>query len=246
MQSVGVFRNGRWIIRDINLSVSRGEIVSLIGPNGSGKTTVTKVLTESIKPDAGSTERARGVRIGYVPQKINIDAAFPITVRRLIQIPYPVDDGAIDEVLDDLDIHHLSESPIQKLSGGEYQRAMFARALLRKPDLLILDEPTQGLDFQGESKLYSKMAQIRNRLNCGVLLVCHNLHMVMAQTDTVVCMNVHVCCTGTPKQVKTSDAYLNLFGLPAGEQSHALYSHSHNHSHNFDGTIVDSESAQNR
>ncbi len=240
MQSVGVWRNERWLVKNINLAVHRGEIVSLIGPNGSGKTTITKVLANSIKPDTGTVERANNLRIGYVPQRIFIDSTLPMTVRRLMKIPQQIDDREIDLVLGKLSMQHLCDSPIQTLSGGEFQRALFARALLRKPDLLILDEPSQGLDFHGEAKLYEQIAEARDSLNCGILLVCHDLHVVMAQTDTVVCINVHVCCTGTPEHVKTNEAYLNLFGQAAVAKSHALYAHTHDHSHQLDGSISDS------
>lgn len=240
MQSVGVWRNGRWLVQDIDLAIHRGEIVSLIGPNGSGKTTITKVLSNSIKPDTGTVEKAKNITIGYVPQQIHIDSTLPMTVRRLMKIPRHIDDQEIDQTLSDLNMYHLANSQIQKLSGGEFQRVLFARALLRKPDLLILDEPSQGLDIHGEAKLYKRIAQARDYLNCGILLVCHNLHVVMAQTDTVVCINVHVCCTGTPEHVKTNEAYLNLFGVGDSAHSHALYTHSHNHTHHLDGSINDS------
>ena len=239
LHSVGVQRNGRWLVKDIDLAVHRGEVVSLIGPNGSGKTTVTKVLANSINPDVGTVERAKGIRIGYVPQKINIDSTLPITVRRLMNVPQQIDDRKIDEALDRLDIRPLRDSPVQRLSGGEFQRALFARALLRNPDLLILDEPAQGLDFQGEAKLYRQISDIREQMNCGILLVCHDLHVVMAQTDTVICMNVHICCTGSPTQVKSDEAYLSLFGHQEDEHSHAVYTHTHNHSHHLDGSVGD-------
>ncbi len=240
MHSVGVRRNGRWLIRNIDIAIHRGEIISLIGPNGSGKTTVTKVLADSIQPDVGTVERSKGLRIGYVPQKIQIDVTLPITVQRLMNFPEPADKTEVREVLTRMHIDHLYRSPVQKLSGGEFQRTLIARALLRKPDLLILDEPSQGLDIHGEARLYEQIADIRDQLNCGVLLVCHDLHVVMGQTDTVVCMNVHICCTGTPEHIQNNEAYLNLFH-PATAGSHAIYSHSHDHRHRLDGSVVKSD-----
>ena len=239
LHSVGVRRNGRWLVHNIDLAVHRGEIVSLIGPNGGGKTTVTKVIAGSLKPDTGTVMREKGLKIGYVPQKIQIDSTLPMTVQRLMKIPKKHKPKEIDSALSEMNIRHLATAPIQKLSGGEFQRALIARALLRNPDLLILDEPSQGLDVRGEAKLYDRIASIRDRMNCGVILVCHNLHIVMAKTDTVVCMNVHVCCTGTPEHVKSNEAYLNLFARDAA-QSHALYTHDHDHSHRLDGSITDS------
>ncbi len=236
LHSVGVWRADRWIVQNVDLVIRRGEIVSLIGPNGSGKTTVTKILADSIKPDAGIVEKAQDIRIGYVPQRIALDSTLPITVERLMNVPYRADKRDIDTILGELNIRHLANSPVQKLSGGEFQRALFARALLRNPDLLILDEPGQGLDVRGEAKLYEQVAMVRDRLGCGVLLVCHDLHIVMAQTDTVVCMNVHVCCTGTPAYVQADEAYLNLFGRELSP-THAPYVHTHDHSHDLDGSV---------
>lgn len=238
LQSVGVRRNNRWLVRDIDLTMRRGEIVSLIGPNGSGKTTVTKILAGSLQPDFGSVQRPPNIKIGYVPQSVTLDSTLPMTVQRLMDVPQPVDRSELFEVLTELDIQHLANSSVQKLSGGEFQRALLARALLRKPDLLILDEPTQGLDVHGETLLFSRIANIRDRMNCGILIVRHDLHLVMVQTDTVVCMNVHICCRGTPERVQKDEAYLNLFGAKAFE-TRALYSHLHDHDHGLDGSIRD-------
>lgn len=236
LQSASVIRNDRWLIREISLSIERGEIVSLIGPNGSGKTTVAKVLSGSIVPDRGAVTRDSSMRIGYVPQRLTIDVTLPMTVRRLMNINGKFTAPEVDEALDEMDILKSADQPVQQLSGGEFQRAIFARALLRKPDLLILDEPSQGLDFKGEISLYNHIVDIRDRLNCGILLACHNLHMVMAKTDTVICINNHVCCAGTPLHVVNDRSFIELFGREAA-QSHALYRHRHDHSHLPDGSI---------
>ena len=238
LQSVGVRRNNQWLVQNIDLTVHRGEIVSLIGPNGSGKTTVTKILAGSLQPDFGRVQRSPNIKIGYVPQNVTLNSSLPMTVQRLMNVPHPVDRSELIEVLDELNIQHLANSPVQKLSGGEFQRVLLARALLRKPDLMILDEPTQGLDVHGETLLFNRIANIRDRMNCGILIVRHDLHLVMVQTDTVVCMNVHICCTGTPKRVQENEAYLNLFGAKALE-GRALYSHKHDHDHRLDGSIRD-------
>lgn len=236
LNSVSVIRSGRWIIRDIDLSIRRGEIVSLIGPNGSGKTTVTQLISGFIEPDRGSVKIANGIRMGYVPQSVNIEFTLPITVRRLMNISGKYGTLEIEEALDDMKILQLADQPVQQLSGGEFQRALFARALLRKPELILLDEPSQGLDFKGEIKLYNQIVDIRDRLNCSILLVSHNLHMVMARTDTVFCINSHVCCTGSPVDVVNNKAFEGLFGEEAA-QSHALYRHRHDHTHLPDGSI---------
>ena len=237
LSSIGVRRNEQWLVQDIDLAIHRGEIVSLIGPNGSGKTTLTKVLAKSITPDTGTVELATNIRIGYVPQRINIAPTLPMTVRRLMKVPQQVTNREIGVALKELNIQHLVDSQVQRLSDGEFQRALFARAILRQPDLLILDEPAQGLDFQGEGKLYDKIADVRDQLNCGVLLVSHDLHLVMAKTDTVVCINRHICCTGTPELVQNNEAYLALFGPRAVSATHAVYTHSHDHNHQLDGSI---------
>ncbi|MDE0308916.1 MAG: metal ABC transporter ATP-binding protein [Acidiferrobacterales bacterium] len=224
------------MIRNIDLSIGRGEIVSLIGPNGSGKTTVAKVLCGVIVPDSGSVSRSDNVRIGYVPQNVEIKPTLPMTVRRLMNVSEKFGTHEMEEVLEEMKILGTADQPVRELSGGEFQRVLFARALLKKPDLLILDEPSQGLDFQAEMKLYNQIVNIRDRLKCGILLVCHNLHMVMAKTDVVVCINSHICCAGTPTHVVNDSAFETLFGQEAA-RSHALYQHHHDHRHLPDGSV---------
>lgn len=239
LKSVGVQRSNRWLIRNIDLEIRSGEIITLIGPNGSGKTTIVKVIIGALTPDVGTIEWVKELRLGYVPQKINIDSTLPMTVRRLMNLTKQNSDFEIDKALDELNILKLANSQVQNLSGGEFQRALIARALLRKPDLLILDEPNRGLDIKGEASLYDQIVDIRNRLNCGVLLVCHNLHLVMKKTDTVVCLNGHICCQGVPDRVVNNDAYIQLFGADI-QRTHAPYSHHHDHSHDLDGSIAQS------
>ncbi len=237
VQAAGVQRNGRWLIKDIDLEIRSGEIVTIIGPNGSGKTTLAQVIAGSIRPDEGTVKRTKGVRVGYVPQRVKIDHTMPLTVRRLMTLTHDSDKSDVDAALEQLNVLRLSEAPVQNLSGGEFQRVLFARALLRKPDLLILDEPSQGLDVVGEASLYGDIVNARDELSCGVLLISHDLHIVMAKTDTVICLNVHICCTGTPEYVISSDEYFELFGKSM-QPAYARYRHHHDHRHRLDGSIA--------
>ena len=236
MRGVGVFRDGRWLVRGVDLTVSRGEIVTLIGPNGSGKSTTAKTAIGVMKPSEGRVERFAGLRVGYVPQKLNIDWTLPLTVGRLMTLTGRFGPDEIAAALDAVGIAHLAKRSVQHLSGGEFQRALLARAMIRNPDLLILDEPVQGVDFSGEMALYDLIKDIRNRTGCGILLISHDLHIVMAETDTVICMNGHVCCRGPPQAVAESAEYRSLFGARAAATL-AVYSHHHDHTHLSDGRV---------
>lgn len=236
LNNAGMWRGGRWLVRGVSFTVRRGEIVTLIGPNGAGKSTSAKMAIGVSKPDEGSVRRAPDLKTAYVPQKINIDHALPLTVKRLMTLTGPLSRRDIDEALDSVGIAHLAGAEVQNLSGGEFQRALLARAVARKPDLLVLDEPVQGVDYSGEIALYELISEIRRRQGCGVLLISHDLHVVMAATDTVVCLNGHVCCTGTPEAVSSSEAYQTLFGARA-MGALALYRHEHDHTHLPDGRV---------
>lgn len=229
---------GRQILDQVGLSVKRGEIVTLIGPNGAGKTTLVRVILGLLKPTAGSVERCAGLRIGYMPQRLQLSENLPLTVRRFLALGCRKSCHAdLNKVVDQLSIGHLLGSPLQKLSGGEHQRVLLARALLRKPDLLVLDEPVQGVDVTGQAALYSLITTIRDELGCGVLMISHDLHLVMATTDQVLCLNNHVCCSGHPESVSQHPAYLELFGAPASEKL-AIYTHHHDHTHDIHGNIT--------
>jgi zinc transport system ATP-binding protein len=236
LSNVGVRRNGRWLVRGVDFSVSRGEIVTLIGPNGSGKSTTVKTAIGVMKADEGKVVRASGLKVGYVPQKLAIDWTLPLTVRRLMTLTGPLSAGDMNEALDAVGLSHMVDAEVQHLSGGEFQRALMARAIARKPDLLVLDEPVQGVDFSGEIAIYDLIKTIRNTTGCGILLISHDLHVVMAATDTVICLNGHVCCRGTPQAVTQSAEYVRLFGSRAA-QSLAVYSHDHDHTHLPDGRV---------
>jgi zinc transport system ATP-binding protein len=236
LSNVGVKRNGRWLVRGIDFSVDRGEIVTLIGPNGSGKSTSAKVAIGVLKPDEGEVRRVAGLKVCYVPQKLAVDWTLPLSVRRLMTLTGPVPEAELRAGLEAAGIPHLVNAEVQHLSGGEFQRALLARAIARQPDLLVLDEPVQGVDFNGEIALYDLIKSIRNSSGCGILLISHDLHVVMAATDTVICLNGHVCCRGTPHSVTRSAEYVRLFGSRAA-QSLAVYSHHHDHTHLPDGRV---------
>lgn len=236
LSNAGIRRNGRWLVRGVEFSVRRGEIVTLIGPNGSGKSTSAKMATGVLKPDEGHVSRISGLKVGYVPQKLAVDWTMPLTVRRLMTLTGTLQPRDIDAALNATGIAHLAKAEVQHLSGGEFQRALLARAIARKPDLLVLDEPVQGVDFSGEIALYDLIKTIRNSTGCGILLISHDLHVVMAETDTVICLNGHVCCRGTPQAVSQSPEYMRLFG-GAGARGLAVYSHNHDHTHLPDGRV---------
>jgi zinc transport system ATP-binding protein len=240
LADVGIRRNGRWLVRGVDFSVSRGEIVTLIGPNGSGKSTSAKAAIGVLKPDEGTVARLSGLKVGYVPQKLAIDWTLPLTVGRLMTLTGPLPQREIEAALDAAGMVHMLDAEVQHLSGGEFQRALMARAIARKPDLLVLDEPVQGVDFAGEIALYDLIKSIRNQTGCGILLISHDLHVVMAATDTVICLNGHVCCRGTPQTVRQSPEYVSLFGSRAA-QSLAVYSHDHDHTHLPDGRVQHSD-----
>jgi zinc transport system ATP-binding protein len=240
VRGAGVRRDQRWLVEGIDLAIRRGEIVTLIGPNGSGKSTTAKLVTGVVRPDAGSVERLPKLRVGYVPQSLNIDWTLPLTVGRLMTLTGRHSQGAIASALEAVGIAHLADAEVQHLSGGEFQRALLARAMIRRPDLLVLDEPVQGVDFNGEVALYDLITRIRDETNCGVLLISHDLHVVMAATDTVICLNGHICCTGTPESVARSPEYLELFGSRAAATL-AIYQHHHDHTHLPDGRVMEKD-----
>lgn len=245
LENAGIFRGGRWLVRGVDLSVGRGEIVTLIGPNGSGKSTTAKMALGILKPDEGKAQRQPGLRVGYVPQKIAIDWALPLTVGRFMHLTGRPDQSEVEDALKAAGVDHLETAELRNLSGGEFQRVLLARVLAARPALMVLDEPVQGVDFAGEVALYDLIKRIRDELGCGILMISHDLHVVMAATDRVICLNGHVCCSGTPTAVAESQAYRSLFGARAGAIL-AVYEHSHDHTHlpdgrvrHADGTITD-------
>ena len=229
-ENLGVGFAAGTVLSDVSLQVRRGEIVTIIGPNGAGKTTLLRLLLGLLPADSGRVTRAAGLRIGYMPQRLQIDTVLPLTVRRFLALTgrYPLAD--LHAVLAEVGAGALLDAPVQRLSGGETQRVLLARALLRQPDLLVLDEPVQGVDVLGQVELFALIERIRRERGCAVLMVSHDLHLVMAATDRVICLNTHVCCTGTPEAVQGSAAYLELFG-PTALSNFAVYAHQHDHHH---------------
>ena len=224
---------GQRVLRGVSLSIAKGEIVTIVGPNGSGKSTLLRVLIGALKPDKGSVTRAAGLKIGYVPQRLHIDPTLPLTVRRFLDLPKPVPQGDAIAALDRAGVPGVIGQQMASLSGGQFQRVLLARAVLGGPDILMLDEPTQGLDQPGSASFYRQIEEIRNRLGCAVLMVSHELHVVMSASDRVICLNGHVCCEGTPEVVSAAPAYRELFGTGTGGAL-ALYRHDHDHDHHAD------------
>jgi zinc transport system ATP-binding protein len=228
-RGLGVKLGGHRVLEEVDLVLHRGEIVTLVGPNGSGKTTLLRLLIGAERPTEGTVTRAPGLRIGYVPQRLAIDRTLPITVARFLALAGggPEEQGRAAERVG---ITGLERRQMADLSGGQFQRAMLAQALLRRPGLLVLDEATQGLDQPAEARFYRLIDELRTELGCGVLMVSHDLHVVMAASDRVICLNGHICCEGTPTVVSAAPEYRALFGHGT-HGALALYRHDHDHEH---------------
>jgi zinc transport system ATP-binding protein len=227
-------RGGRAILADIDIDIAPREIVTLIGPNGAGKTTLVRALLGLEPLDRGSIQRKSGLVVGYAPQRFDIDHAIPLTVARFIWLGRQAPPDEITRVLSEVGAGALPERQLSELSGGELQRVVLARALIRSPDLLVLDEPVRGVDYAGEAELYNLIGRLRTERGFGVLLVSHDLHVVMAQSDRVICINRHVCCSGVPHSVAQHPEYARLFG-PQAARAFGLYHHHHDHSHDLAG-----------
>ena len=233
---IHVALGGREILSGVEVSVSDGEIVTLIGPNGAGKTTAVRVILGLQEADRGRVYRRPGISIGYMPQRLSLDPALPMTVGRFLALT-DSGSGRRKRALDEAGVGGALDTPLSDVSGGELRRVLLARALLRDPDLLVLDEPAQGVDVGGQADLYRLIGRLRETRGCGVLLVSHDLTMVMAETDHVICLNRHVCCAGRPETVARDPSYAALFGERAAP-AFAVYQHRHDHSHHADGSVV--------
>ena len=236
LENAGVYKSSKWLVRGVSLELCNGQIVTLIGPNGSGKTTTAKMILNIVSADEGFvTSNTRNM--AYVPQKINIDWTLPLRVIDFMNITSNINHSQIIEALRLTGVEKLLYNEVRNLSGGEFQRVLIARAIAKKPDLLVLDEPVQGVDFTGEISLYNLIKNISDTLKCGILLISHDIHFVMSSTDHVICLNGHICCSGTPSSVAKNPAYIKLFGEHTASTL-SLYEHNHDHSHSSDGSIA--------
>lgn len=232
--NVGYQSGGRTILKDISFTLKRGEITTIIGPNGAGKSTLVGVISGLIDGYSGEVKRHQKLKIGYLPQKIYLNTLMPMTVQGFLALPKKQSQQAILQALKDTGVEYLVSRSIHDLSAGELQRVLLARTTLGEPDLLILDEPTAGVDITGEADMYGLIGELKNKLNCAVLLISHELHLVMSQTDQVLCLNKHMCCSGQPELVQQHPEFLALFGKQVSDAL-AVYRHQHNHEHDLAG-----------
>ncbi|QCI17714.1 zinc ABC transporter ATP-binding protein ZnuC [Buchnera aphidicola (Acyrthosiphon lactucae)] len=232
LKNIYVTLSSRSILTDISLSLIPNRVLTLIGPNGAGKSTLVRIILGLIKPSSGTIIRSYNLSIGYVPQKLNLNTLLPITVERFMKLSKKTNNIKISEMLKRVKAESLICCQLQKLSGGEIQRILLAKALLKNPNLLVLDEPTQGLDVMGQLALYKLINTIRYELKCSILIVSHDLNFVMAKTDDVICLNNHICCSGTPETVCNNLEFISIFGFKRVQEL-AIYHHDHNHVHNF-------------
>jgi zinc transport system ATP-binding protein len=236
LSNAGILKDNKWLVRGVNLEIHKGKIVTLIGPNGSGKTTTAKIALGLYKRIEGTVEKFTK-KISYVPQKVIIDWTLPVRVSDFMILTQDLKSDEISYALNLTGVEHLKDNNLRDLSGGEFQRVLLARAIAKKPELLVLDEPVQGVDYSGEVALYALIKKISETLGCGILLISHDLHVVMSATDHVVCLNGHVCCSGTPVDVAQDKNYKELFGEKSS-QLLSIYEHNHDHVHTSDGNIL--------
>ncbi len=233
-QDISVALGGVEVLSHVTMGLTEGEIVTILGPNGSGKSTLLRALLGIVPLTSGTVTRKAGLRLGYVPQRLAVEASMPMTVRRFLSLPVRVSDADAAAALARVGVPEMGAQQMTGLSGGQFQRVLLARALLARPHLLVLDEPTQGLDQPGEAAFYRLIAEVRRDTGAGVLMVSHDLHVVMAASDRVICLNHHICCEGTPRVVSNAPEYRALFGLGT-QGALALYQHHHDHSHEGHG-----------
>lgn len=232
-QNVSVRYGGRTALAQIDFGIDAGEIVTVVGPNGSGKSTLIRVLLGVIRPSDGKVSRQKGLRIGYMPQRLAFDGRMPMTVRRFLSLPDKCTDAEASAALNRVGVSGVEAQQMDTLSGGQFQRVLLARALLSDPQILVMDEPTQGLDQPGEAAFYQLIEDLRAETGCAILMVSHDLHVVMSASDRVICLNHHICCQGTPHVVSNAPEYRALFGHGTGGAL-ALYQHEHDHRHDAD------------
>jgi zinc transport system ATP-binding protein len=243
VENLSISYGAKTVLSQVSLSIEPGEIVTIVGPNGSGKTSLLRSIIGAVKPSQGRVTQRSDLRVGYVPQRLHIDPTLPMTVARFLRLPTRVAPEAIDEALAQAGVPDLAAAQMSRLSGGQFQRVLLARALIDKPHLLLLDEATQGLDQPGSAAFYSQIEKVRRETGCTVLMISHELHVVMSASDRVICLNGHVCCEGTPEVVASAPEYRALFG--SGTMGAlALYRHDHDHTHGHDHRHENTEAAE--
>ncbi|MDG6881155.1 Zinc import ATP-binding protein ZnuC [Phocoenobacter uteri] len=236
LKNINVYFNTQHVLQNIHLDIYPNTITTIVGPNGGGKSTLLKVLLKLLPPKSGEVIHAKNLKIGYVPQKLHIENSMPMSVVKFLSLKPQSTKKMIQDVLALFSIEHLAENQLQKLSGGEMQRVLLARAMLNSPQILILDEPMQGVDITGQTELYQLLNKMRSLLNCAILMVSHDLNIVMANTDEVLCVNHHICCSGTPEKITNDPKFIDFFGDQFAKNI-ALYSHHHNHHHDLHGDV---------
>lgn len=236
LKNITLTIDNQTILQNISLNIQPNSITTIVGPNGGGKSTLLKVLLKLLPATSGKVHHKKGVKIGYVPQKLHLDPSIPITVQRFLSLKPNATPPLIAEALSLFSVSHLAHHQMQKLSGGELQRVLLARAILDRPQLLVLDEPMQGVDITGQTELYQLLNKTRDWLNCAILMVSHDLNIVMANTDEVLCVNRHLCCAGTPEAISSEPSFIHFFGDQFAKNV-AFYSHKHNHHHDLHGDV---------
>ncbi len=243
VEDLSVRYGANTVLRKVDMTIDPGEIVTIVGPNGSGKTSLLRAIIGATKPAAGRIARKPGLKIGYVPQKLHIDPTLPITVERFMRLTSRVSRARCSEVLETAGVPDLLDRQMSQLSGGQFQRVLLARALINRPEILLLDEATQGLDQPGSAAFYQQIEAVRRETGCAILMISHELHVVMSASDRVVCLNGHVCCQGSPAVVASAPEYRALFGTGTGGAL-ALYRHDHDHHHDHDHDRTSQEAAE--
>ncbi|WP_420585016.1 metal ABC transporter ATP-binding protein [Ruegeria sp.] len=230
VENLSVRYGANTVLRHVDMVIEPGEIVTIVGPNGSGKTSLLRAIIGATKPSVGRVVLKRGLKIGYVPQKLHIDPTLPISVERFMRLTHRVSQAQCTQALKAAGVPDLLKRQMSQLSGGQFQRVLLARALINRPDVLLLDEATQGLDQPGSAAFYQQIEEVRRETGCAILMISHELHVVMSASDRVICLNGHVCCEGSPAVVASAPEYRALFGTGTGGAL-ALYRHDHDHDH---------------